>query len=58
MTLLLKCAHCKEYTLDEKRCPYCGGEVYSPLPAKFSPQDKYGAYRREAKRKARQHQHD
>ncbi|MHA1771420.1 MAG: RNA-protein complex protein Nop10 [Candidatus Thorarchaeota archaeon] len=55
MTLLYKCTQCNEYTLEEDRCPYCGGEVYNPLPAKFSPQDKYGEYRRAAKKKARQY---
>ena len=40
-----KCKVCGEYTLKDK-CPYCGGEVRIPRPARFSPEDKYGKYRR------------
>lgn len=29
------------------------GKTISPLPAKFSPEDNYGKYRREAKKKER-----
>ncbi|MGQ4870853.1 MAG: RNA-protein complex protein Nop10 [Candidatus Thorarchaeota archaeon] len=53
MTHLFKCTVCHEYTLEEERCPRCGGSVASPYPAKFSLQDKYGEYRRRAKRKLR-----
>jgi H/ACA ribonucleoprotein complex subunit 3 len=49
---LLKCSECGEYTLEQKTCPHCGHPVYDPRPAKYSPQDKYGEYRRRAKRKA------
>jgi len=44
-----KCKSCGEYTLKGK-CPYCGGEVGVVYPAKFSPEDKYGKYRRMLKR--------
>ena len=27
----------------------CGGEAVSPKPPKYSPEDKYGAYRRKIK---------
>ena len=38
-----RCRSCGEYTLKNK-CPYCDGEVI--YPAKYSPEDKYGKYRR------------
>lgn len=42
---ILKCCN---YTL-QKNCPICGKKTYSPKPAKYSPEDKYGKYRRLAK---------
>lgn len=30
-------------------CPYCRGKLTMPYPPKFSPQDKYGEYRRKYK---------
>jgi H/ACA ribonucleoprotein complex subunit 3 len=39
-----KCKSCGEYTLTET-CP-CGGEVGVIYPPKYSPEDKYGKYRR------------
>ena len=44
--LLRKSVHCARYTLRLDKCPYCGGGVRVPHPAKFSPQDKYAKYRR------------
>jgi H/ACA ribonucleoprotein complex subunit 3 len=44
--LLRKCEVCARYTLNVEKCPYCGGTVRVPHPAKFSPQDKYAKYRR------------
>jgi H/ACA ribonucleoprotein complex subunit 3 len=43
--LLRKCDKCHRYTLREDTCPYCGGKVRIPHPAKFSPDDKYLKYR-------------
>ena len=40
-----KCKSCHSYTLKDK-CPKCGGEVGVVFPAKYSPEDKYGKYRR------------
>lgn len=34
----------------KERCRKCGGETISPHPAKFSPLDHYGRYRRDLKR--------
>jgi len=43
--LLRKCVHCGRYTLETKKCAYCGGELRIPHPAKFSIDDKYAEYR-------------
>lgn len=48
MTEILKCSKCKIYTL-QKTCPKCQTKTISPKPAKFSIDDKYGAYRRKFK---------
>jgi H/ACA ribonucleoprotein complex subunit 3 len=53
MSQIFKCSNCNSYTLDSERCPKCGSKVSSPKPARFSMDDKYGKYRREAKRKSR-----
>ncbi|MFX1262135.1 MAG: RNA-protein complex protein Nop10 [Promethearchaeota archaeon] len=53
MTRLFKCIDCDQYTLEEEKCPVCGGPVVSPKPPKYSPQDRYGKYRRDAKRRAK-----
>ncbi len=46
---LLKCSKCNEYTLKET-CQICGGIAINPKPAKFSPEDRYGKYRRMLKK--------
>ncbi len=43
--LLHRCRSCLQYTLSDP-CPACGGAVGTPHPARFSPQDRYGRYRR------------
>lgn len=48
--LLRKCEKCRKYTLRRDKCPYCGGQVHIPHPAKFSPDDKYAKYRQDMKR--------
>ncbi|MFW9907348.1 MAG: RNA-protein complex protein Nop10 [Candidatus Thorarchaeota archaeon] len=53
MPHLFKCTVCNAYTLSDKTCPECGSSVKSPAPPRYSPQDKYGEYRRRAKKKAR-----
>jgi H/ACA ribonucleoprotein complex subunit 3 len=40
---------CCEYTLKEI-CSICGNKTKSTKPAKYSPEDKYGKYRRIAKK--------
>ncbi|MFP3268628.1 MAG: RNA-protein complex protein Nop10 [Desulfurococcales archaeon] len=43
--LMRKCESCRRYTLQQEKCPYCGGHVRVPHPPKFSPEDKYVSYR-------------
>lgn len=43
-----KCPACSNYTLRDI-CPKCRVKTIDPRPPKFSPQDKYGAYRRKMK---------
>lgn len=47
--LLKRCTGCHEYTLQET-CPRCGAPAKPSRPAKFSPEDLYGDYRRRLKR--------
>ncbi len=44
MVHIRKCL-CGSYTLKEK-CPQCGKDTFIPRPARFSPEDRYGRYRR------------
>ncbi|WP_135533329.1 MULTISPECIES: RNA-protein complex protein Nop10 [Halostella] len=41
------------YTLSET-CPDCGADAVNSAPAPFSPEDRYGEYRRALKRRARE----
>ncbi|MHA2357214.1 MAG: nucleolar RNA-binding Nop10p family protein [Candidatus Heimdallarchaeaceae archaeon] len=45
---IFQCVNCKKYTLNEKKCPACGGHVISPQPARFSLEKEktYSKYRR------------
>ncbi len=47
MSKILKCKSCNSYGMG-KKCS-CGGERDNPKPTKYSPEDKYGSYRRKAK---------
>lgn len=47
--LMKFCAKCQDYTLKDT-CPRCGGKAIQNTPAKFSPEDHYGEYRRKLKR--------
>ncbi|OYT29539.1 ribosome biogenesis protein [Thermoplasmatales archaeon ex4572_165] len=49
MTSLYYCSHCKEYTL-QNSCSACNNKTIERKPARFSPQDHYGLYRRELKK--------
>ena len=48
MRHILKCSNCNKYTMSEK-CS-CGNKALNIRPAKFSLEDNYGRYRREAKK--------
>ncbi|KAA0000658.1 MAG: RNA-protein complex protein Nop10 [Thermoplasmata archaeon] len=43
------CYKCKRYTLHDE-CPICGEKTARKEPPRFSPQDKYGKYRRMLKK--------
>ena len=47
MKEILKCESCNKYTM--KDVCSCNGKAITPKPAKFSPEDKYGRYRRKIK---------
>ena len=49
MSKLRYCKNCKNYTLD-KICSVCKENTVSKNPPRFSPQDKYGEYRRKLKK--------
>ncbi|MDP3990267.1 MAG: RNA-protein complex protein Nop10 [archaeon] len=44
-----KCTQCLTYTLKDI-CQKCGAKTIQPKPPKYSPEDKYGQYRREEKK--------
>ena len=52
MKKIKMCPEDKTYTLKE-RCPKCGLETIATQPPKFSVDDKYAGYRRQAKEKDR-----
>ena len=49
MKHILKCTSCRNYTMKEE-CS-CGGKAVSAKPAKYSPEDRFGKYRRLAKKR-------
>ncbi len=51
-----KCPHCRVYTLKDK-CPTCRSDTVTSKPARFSPQDPYGKYRRRMKREMGEYAH-
>ncbi|MBU7004390.1 MAG: RNA-protein complex protein Nop10 [Theionarchaea archaeon] len=52
MKKLKRCKACRKYTLGSS-CPHCGERASSPHPPRYSPQDKFGKYRRMLKRDGR-----
>ena len=50
-TMMRVCRNCATYTLRDT-CPRCGSATVSPLPARYSPEDRYGKYRRALRREA------
>ncbi|MCI4358354.1 MAG: RNA-protein complex protein Nop10 [Thermoplasmata archaeon] len=51
-SILRFCLACQRYSLDVS-CPSCGASTRSPHPARFSPQDRWGKYRRALMAEAR-----
>ncbi|HEC94689.1 MAG TPA: RNA-protein complex protein Nop10 [Thermoplasmatales archaeon] len=49
MSSIRYCTKCGVYTLQEK-CRKCGNDTVVKKPARFSPQDHYGVYRRALKK--------
>ncbi len=45
-SLIFHCKDCDRYTLYPS-CPKCGAQTVQPAPPRFSPEDKYGKYRRQ-----------
>jgi H/ACA ribonucleoprotein complex subunit 3 len=48
---LSRCPVCGDYTL-ENACSSCGGNTERAGPARYSPEDRYGSYRRALKKQA------
>ncbi|HII08479.1 MAG TPA: RNA-protein complex protein Nop10 [Methanosphaera sp.] len=48
-----RCNNCREYTLQDI-CPDCNEKTGVIFPARYSPQDKYGKYRRILKKQQEQ----
>ncbi len=48
-TEIFKCPNCLEYTLKDT-CSKCMAKTVTPKPARFSPEDKFGHYRRLSKK--------
>ncbi|MFX0163218.1 MAG: RNA-protein complex protein Nop10 [Candidatus Hodarchaeota archaeon] len=52
--MLQQCQKCTHYTLQKPTCPHCGNPVKTAHPPKFSPEDKYGKFRRTWKKKMKE----
>lgn len=48
-SLMKKCLSCGTYSLKDT-CPSCGGPAGNPMPPRYSPEDRYGAYRRKLRK--------
>ena len=46
MKHIFKCSVCGGYTMQEE---HCSKKTLNPKPPKYSPEDKFGEYRRKAK---------
>lgn len=53
-TLIRLCKACGRYTL-KGSCLACGAATIMPLPPRYSPEDRYGAYRRRLKKEVSDH---
>ncbi|MBT4825032.1 ribosome biogenesis protein [Candidatus Woesearchaeota archaeon] len=52
MKHILKCPKCSKYTMGNE-CTVCKVPAIDLKPPKYSPEDKYGKYRREVKEESR-----
>ncbi len=52
MNKIKKCPSCGSYALADT-CSKCGVANINPDPPKYSPEDRYGDYRRELKKRSR-----
>ena len=50
---ILSCPECRRYTMASK-CPRCNIDAVTPHPPRFSPEDRYGKYRRQLKELAKE----
>jgi len=50
-SMLMRCIVCKRYTMGD-RCPSCGASAERRAPARYSPQDRFGKYRRRLMRES------
>ncbi len=48
-TFMRLCRGCHAYSLKDA-CPRCGAATASPIPPRYSPEDRHGRYRRQLKR--------
>ncbi|HHT75638.1 MAG: RNA-protein complex protein Nop10 [Methanomassiliicoccaceae archaeon] len=53
-TSLRKCPKCIRYTLLEQ-CGICGTRTNVPIPPRYSPEDRYGEYRRRLRKESERH---
>ena len=51
-TKIMKCFECDRYTL-KNECDVCGTSTTMTCPPRFSPEDRYGKYRRMLKNEHR-----
>jgi H/ACA ribonucleoprotein complex subunit 3 len=42
---ILRCVSCQKYTM-KGSCPVCGSLTENTFPPRYSPEDRYGKYRR------------
>ncbi len=54
---LRRCPDCGGYTLED-RCTQCGRSTERAGPARYSPEDRYGQYRRALKKEVARPQED
>ena len=47
-SVMKKCRACGTYSLKDA-CPACGQATGNPMPPRYSPEDRYGVYRRRLK---------